>query len=116
MHEKVKTYLEKLPSPQREICEAARSLILEIYPSIEESFKNGVPWYEDRYYLVGLKDHVNVGFSINGLTPEQLKELEGQGKYMRHVKVKSLEDLDREKIVHLLKVCTLACEDAHHKK
>ena len=113
MHEKVKVYIDKLPSPQKEICLTLRSIIFDVYPSIEESFKNGVPWYEGRYYLVGLKNDVNIGFSINGLNTKQLKELEGKGKYMRHIKVKSVEEIDRDKMVHLLNMCSLACEDSH---
>jgi hypothetical protein len=115
MHEKVKTYLENLPSPQKEVTTALRTIIFEVYPEIEENFKNGVPWYEGKYYLVGLKDHVNIGFSINGLDAKQLKELEGKGKYMRHIKVKNLENIDKDKIVHLLHMCTLVCEDPHSK-
>lgn len=56
MDEKVKKYLEKLPSPQKEICKKVRKIILNTFRDLEESFKNGVPWYECKYYIVGLKD------------------------------------------------------------
>ena len=110
MDKKVDDYIAKLPSPQKEICRAVRVLILEIFPDIGEGFKNGVPWYEERYYIVGLKKQVNIGFAIQGLTPEQLKELEGNGKLMRHVKVRSMEEFDskREKIVRLLQIVSEA--------
>ena len=104
MHEKVKTYLENLPSPQKEICKKVRKIILDTFPNLEESFKNGVPWYECKYYIVGLKDHVNIGFSVEGLTEEEMKLFQGKGKYMRHIKIYTVNDIDKKKIVKLLKV------------
>ena len=104
MHEKVKTYLENLPSPQKEICKKLRKIILDTFPNLEESFKNGVPWYECKYYIVGLKDHVNIGFSVEGLTEEEMKLFQGKGKYMRHIKIYTVNDIDKKKIVKLLKV------------
>jgi len=104
MDKKVKNYLDKLPSPQKEICKIVRQVILESCPNLEETLKNGVPSYEDKYYIVGLKDHVNIGFSIAGLTPEELNLFEGKGKIMRHIKVYSLDDIDEKKIKKLLKV------------
>jgi len=104
MHEKVKTYLENLPSPQKEICKRVRKIILDTFPDLEESFENGVPWYECKYYIVGLKDHVNIGFSVEGLTDEEMKLFQGKGKYMRHIKIYTVDDIDKKKIVQLLKV------------
>lgn len=104
MDKKVKAYLDNLPSPQREICKKIRQIIIKTFPNLHESFKNGVPWYECKYYIVGLKDHVNIGFSVEGLTQEELSLFEGKGKYMRHIKIYSLEEIDINKIVNLLKV------------
>lgn len=101
---KVKSYLANLPSPQREICERVRNIILTTFPDLEETFENGVPWYECKYYIVGFKDHVNVGFSVEGLSEEEKRLFEGKGKLMRHIKLYSLSDVDEVKIVKLLKV------------
>jgi len=101
---KVKNYLDNLPSPQKEICKKVRQIIVKSCPNLEESLKNGVPSYEDKYYIVGLKDHVNIGFSIEGLTPEELNLFEGKGKLMRHIKVYSLDEIDKKKIIKLLKI------------
>jgi len=104
MDKKVKSYLDNLPSPQKEICKRIRRIITKTFPDLEESFKNGVPWYQSKYYIVGLKDHVNIGFSIEGLTPEELKLFEGKGKLMRHIKIYSLDEIDEAEIVRLLKI------------
>ena len=37
-------------------------IILKTFPDIKEKFKRGVPWYEEKFYVVALKDHVNLGW------------------------------------------------------
>lgn len=101
---KVKSYLDNLPSPQKEICKKVRKIILNTFPDLGETFKNGVPWFECKYYIAGLKDHVNIGFSVEGLNQEEIKLFDGKGKYMRHIKIYSLDEIDEKKIVKLLKV------------
>jgi len=104
MDDKIRTYLENLPSPQKEICKKVRKIILATFPDLEETFKNGVPWYEDKFYIVGLKDHVNIGFSIKGLTNKEMSVLEGKGEYMRHIKIYAMNEIDEDRIVRLLKL------------
>lgn len=112
INKEVKSYLEKLLSPQREICEKARSIILSTYPNLTETFENGVPWYECKYYIAGLKDHVNLGFSVEGLSEEEKCLFEGKGRFMRHIKLYSLNDVVEAKIVKLLKVVASAADRA----
>lgn len=107
-NERVKNYLEKLPSPQKEICKRVRNIILTTFPDMVESFENGVPWYECKYYIVGLKDYVNVGFSVEGLSEEEMRLFEGKGKYMRHIKLYSNSDVNEDKLIELLKVVSKA--------
>lgn len=104
MDKKVGEYIEKQKSPQKEICQKLRKIILKTFPDIEEEMKLGVPWYEGKYYIVALKDHVNLGFSLKGLSKKKIELFEGSGKTMKHIKVYSLNDIDEEKIVKLLKV------------
>ncbi len=104
MDKKVKSYLENLTSPQKEICGRVRKIIKKTFPQLRESFENGVPWYECKYYIVGLKDHVNIGFSVKGLNQKEIGMFEGKGKLMRHIKIYSLDDIDEKEIVKLLKI------------
>lgn len=104
MNKQIKIYLDNLPSPQKEICKRIRKIIIKAFPDLDESMKNGVPSFEDKYYIVGLKDHVNVGFAIKGLTGEEMGLFEGKGKIMRHIKIYLPEDIDEKKIVKLLKI------------
>ncbi|NVM16663.1 MAG: DUF1801 domain-containing protein [Candidatus Lokiarchaeota archaeon] len=102
MSSNVNEYIEKQQSPQKGICKKLRSIILNKYPSINERMKYGVPYYNDKFYIVALKNHVNLGFSIKKLTDDELALFEGDGKLTRHVKVKSLIEIDEERIVELL--------------
>ena len=101
----VGAYIEKQNSPQKEILQKLREIIFDTFPDATEEMKWGVPTYNDgRYYLVALKDHVNIGFTIKGLSEEELGFVEGTGKTMRHLKIRSLADIDEQRIVELLKL------------
>ena len=102
MDKEVTGYIEKQKSPQKEILHKLRAIIIRNYPVIQEQMKWGAPSYEDMYYLVALKDHVNLGFSLKGLTKEEEKLFEGGGKTMKHLKFYSPSDIDEERVISLL--------------
>ena len=105
MDVKVQQYIEKQKSPQRDICLKLREIILRTFPDIKEEMKWGVPAFSGgRFYIGVMKNQVNMGFSINGLTKEQMVLFEGSGKTMRHIKIRTLGDIDEKKIVKLLKM------------
>jgi hypothetical protein len=104
MDSKVKEYIEKQKSPQKEICQQLRDIILRTFPSIIEEMKYGVPYYGEKYYIVALKTHVNLGFSIKDLTKEEIALLEGSDKTTRHIKINTPEEIDEEKIIKLLEM------------
>ena len=102
MDEGVKNYIEKQESPQKEMLQRLRGIIVKSFPGIHEQMKWGVPTYEGKYYIVALKDHVNLGFSLKGLTQEEEGLLEGGGKTMKHIRLYSLNDIDEKRITDLL--------------
>ncbi len=105
MDEKVKDYIKKQKSPQKEICKKLHRIIVKTFPKIKDGMKWGVLDYGDgRYYIVALKDHVNLGFSIKGLGKDEIELFDGKGKDSVHVEIGSLKDVDEKKIVRLLKV------------
>ena len=106
MNRKVDEYIEKQKSPQKEICQKLRKIILKTFPDIKEELKWGTPWYEGKYYIVALRDHLNMGFTLGGLLKKSEKLLEGTGEYMRHIKIYSLKDIDEKKIIRLVKMTT----------
>nr|MDO8082965.1 DUF1801 domain-containing protein [Candidatus Freyarchaeota archaeon] len=100
---KVDSYLEKQKSPQKEICQKLREIIFKTIPNVKEEMKWGVPTYADgKYYIIALKDHVNLGFSLKGLSREEQKLLEGSGKTMKHIKIRSLKEIEEKRIAELL--------------
>jgi hypothetical protein len=101
----VNTYIEKQKSPQKEILQEIRRIFHETLTSPEEKMRWGAPTFAGgKFYIVGLKNHVNVGFAINGLSKNEVQMFEGTGKTMRHIKIHSLEDIDEEKLVKLIEM------------
>ena len=102
---KIDEYIEKQKSPQKEILKKLRKLILKTILDCDERMAWGVPVFKKgKFYIVGLKDKVNLGFAIKGLTKKEVESFEGNGKTMRHIKIYSLEDYDEKKIVKLVKL------------
>jgi hypothetical protein len=98
--EQVEHYVEKQRSPQKEIVRRLRKIILKTFP---------VPWYEGKLYVAALKDHVNVGFCLKGLSEKEKRLLEGSGRTMRHIKIYSLKDIDDKKVEKLLGMAGKTC-------
>ena len=105
MDKKVKEYIEKQPSPQKEILLKVREIFLKTLPDCKEKMTWGVVVFGDnKFYIASMKTRVHVGFSINGLSQEEIKLFEGSGKTMRHVKIHSFDDIDENKLVRLIKM------------
>jgi len=105
MGNKIDDYIQKQRSPQKEICRELRGFILKAFPDVKEEMKWGVPAFADgKFYIVSLKDHVNLGFVIKGLSKEEIVLFDGGGKTMKHIEIDSLENIDRKRITKLLKL------------
>ena len=105
MNKQVDQYIEKQKSPQMEICLRLREIIFDTFPGIEEEMKWGVPTYaRGKFYLVALKDHVNLGFSMEGLSEDERKHFEGSGKTMKTISVSSVQEMNEKEIVENLKL------------
>lgn len=103
MDKEVKIYLAKQPFPQQEICKKLRKILLGTLPNLDESYKLGCLWY-GKYYIVGLKDSVNLGFSIKGLPKKDIENFSGTGKLARHLKFKEPKEIKEKDIVKLIKL------------
>lgn len=79
----VSQYINKQPSPQKEILDKLRDLLVKNFPDQEETLKLGVPYYGDKFYLVGLKDHVNLEMSLQNLSKETIQKLSGGEKRLK---------------------------------
>ena len=103
MSHKIDDYIDTQPSPQKEICWYLRNLILKTFPGAKEEMKWGVPAFANgNYYIVALKDHVNLGFTARGLTEQDLTLFDGGGKTMKHLQINQLNNIDEKRIIKLL--------------
>ena len=118
--EEVEEYINSQPNPQKEICIYLRNLIHKTFPGIKEEMKWGAPVFGgDKFYIGAFKKDVNLGFLINGLSRDEIALFEGSGKTMRHIKIKSIETVDEEKLIRLLKLVyekSKCCFNTHAKK
>mgnify|MGYP006269885697 CR=1 FL=1 len=102
---KVDNYIQKQKSPQKEICQKLREIVLKTFSDSKEEMKWGVPAFADgKFYIVALKDHVNLGFSIEGLSEDEIALFDGGGKTMKHIEIGTLKDIDEKRMVKLLKM------------
>ncbi len=100
----IDSYIAKQPQPQQDICQKLRAVLHATFPDLQEEMKWGVPTFAGgKFYMVALKDHVNLGFAIAGLSKEEVAQLQGSGKTMRTLPFSTAADIDTEKIVPLLK-------------
>lgn len=106
MHEKVAEYFGKQSEKHKQILNQLRTIILTTFPGIAEDFQWGVPVYDGgRFYLVSLKNQVNLGVSIINLNQDEIALFEGSGKTTRHIKVYDLLNVeDQTAIVNKLKL------------
>ena len=112
----VDEYINKQAHPQKEILVQLRKIILKTVPGIVEEMKMGVSWYEGKFYLVALKDHVNLGFAYDQSLEKYQNQLEGKGKYMRHIKFFSPKDIDPKKLIPFIKATKKGYQEPHSKK
>ncbi len=102
---KVDAYISKQKSPQKEVCQRLREIIHKALPEIDEEMKWGVPTFGGgKFYIVALKDHVNLGFSLEGLSEAEVGLLRGSGKTMKHIEIVELGDIDEKGIIQLLQL------------
>ena len=84
----------------REIAGALRQLILVADTSLAESIKWGNPVFSKKgnvCYLAATKAYVSLGFFNGAALFDPGARMEGTGKKMRHVKVKKVDDILRER-------------------
>ena len=105
MDKEISDYIKKQEYSQKEICQKIRKLILKTLPNIKEEMKWGVPVFGGgKFYIGAMKNQVNLGFSMNRLTKKEMAFFEGGGKTMRHIKIRTLKDIDKIRVVKLLRM------------
>ncbi len=96
----------------RALAQGLRRVIEKAAPELHEMVKWGNPVYvangKNAVCIMVYKDHVNLGFFMGAKMKSE--RLEGTGKGLRHVKVRSLGDIDEGEFSRLLKGAVVLTE------
>ena len=100
-------YLKDQPAKNRSLIRALRVFVRKTAPKLAESVKwgNGC-WVKGKVpiaYVYSAPDHVQFGFVRGSSLDDPKKLLQGNGQYVRHVKVRKLEDIDRKAFTAFLR-------------
>jgi len=101
-----------LGEEQCSLVESVRSLVKKTIPRVSEEVKYGGIIFSSGVMFSGVfayKQHVSVEFSHGATIDDTLGHLEGGGKYRRHIKLHSAEDI---KAKHLAQYLVLALKAA----
>jgi hypothetical protein len=99
MNKQVTEYIIQAPDQQKKIMEIVRQLIHENAGQVQEEFKWSRPVFrkeKDFAYLKTAKAYVTLGFFNFQKLDDPDNLLEGTGKDMRHIKLKSADSIDKD--------------------
>ena len=90
----------------RKVVRELRSFVKETVPGAKETVNSwGIPTFEAKdpfcFYMVG-RNHVTFGFHYGNSLEDPEGLLEGTGKNIRHVKLRTVEDLKRKGLKGLI--------------
>ena len=84
------------PDPLKPVVAELRKLVRKHAPGLAEVMKYGMPQYTNEkhtvVYIMPAADHVNLGFYDGVELDDPKKLLEGTGKRLRHVKLRTLRE------------------------
>jgi hypothetical protein len=87
------------------IVEAVRELIKNLFSEATEEVKYGGILFTSGVQFCGVfayKEHVSVEFSKGADIKDKFGHLEGSGKGRRHIKLRSISDIENSKLAHYL--------------
>lgn len=109
MNLKVNEYIQKASKDQVEILQELRELIHNTVGNVSEDIKWNMPVFnngKDFAYVRFSKNHITLGFyNIDKIQdPDNL--LEGEGNTLKHIKIKSKDEINPKIIAEWLKQIT----------
>ncbi len=102
----VDDWADGLPEPQRGTVRELRRLIKRAVPEAQEVVKWSWPWYvvnDNVAAIMVTGDHVNIELARGADLADPSGVLEGTGKGMRHVKLRSARDVRELPVERLLR-------------
>jgi len=106
-------YFAEQSADKAALLEKLRALVIKGVPDAEVSIKWGVPFYQRNgknvCSLAAFKEHVGINFLASpSVLVDPQEKLEGGGKTMRMLKVRSAADIDSASILRWLKATVAA--------
>jgi len=111
MSQTVEQFLSTYPADVRELALKTRALVKEIVPDAQErvyeayktiGYGSGTKMDAMFCYIAPMKDRINLGFYRGTVLPDADGLLEGTGKLLRHVKVRSMAEVERPALRQLI--------------
>jgi hypothetical protein len=107
------SYFTQQPPEKRALLEKLRALVIKGVPDATASIKWGVPFYQRNgknvCSIAAFKEHVGINFFASpSVLVDPGKKLEGGGKSMRMLKVRTAADIDSASILRWLKATVAA--------
>lgn len=99
-------YADQSPK-NRAVIKALRAFVKRVAPRLEESVKwgNGC-WLKEKNpvsYVYSAPDHVQFGFFAGAALRDPKKLLQGNGQYVRHIKVRKPSEINEAAFAALLR-------------
>lgn len=89
-----------------DVVNAIRQLMREVAPEIAEVISYGIPAYKGKRMLAVIsptKKDITFAFSRGVEFEEKYDLLQGVGKVSKHIKLKSVDDIDKEVLTYYIK-------------
>ena len=99
-----------------ELVQALRGVILDLNPSISEEVKYGGLLFSLGKPFCGVfsyTKHVSLEFGAGASLPDAFKVLEGEGKFRRHIKLMSAQDISGKHVRDYLVLALEACKQSN---
>ena len=99
-------YEKELSRQERAVVRALRAFVRKQAPHLREEMKWGGIAFMDSWivcYAHALGTHVDFGFFKGVQLKDPTKILQGEGKYLRHIKVRTPDDIPEKELARLLK-------------
>jgi len=111
--DKIKVY----DSPKYQILKKLREIVFDHYPKVKERIMYGGIMFslsEDFAGIFVYKNHVSFEFAYGYKFDDPTNLLEGKGQFRRHIKLKSLDDIETKKVDFFVKqIKEIENNDAH---
>ncbi|MBI5294547.1 MAG: DUF1801 domain-containing protein [Chloroflexi bacterium] len=102
----VQEWFDSAPDDKKVILDTLRRIIMSQSNKVVEEIKWSRPCYSNNgrlfCYLNITKNHVTLGFEKGASLKDPSKILKGTGKEMRHINIKTLEELKQLEIKQLI--------------